>query len=118
MELKDFIKTTLVEIVRGIEEADSELEGSSARVNPPNMMGTSGHMIVVPQPEDGPLSPFVEKIEFDVAVFAKEGNQTQGGLGIMVGSIGIGGKSKAEGTSGSESRIKFSVPVMFPQSKR
>jgi hypothetical protein len=41
MDLETFIKQTLVEIVRGIEAAGKELEGSSAVVSPKDIVPAS-----------------------------------------------------------------------------
>jgi hypothetical protein len=53
-------------------------------------------------------------LEFDVAVTAAEGSEKKGGIGIVVGSFGIGGQKASNISSQSVSRIKFSVPVPLP----
>ena len=116
MELQDFISTTLIQIARGIEMAANELDDSKAVVNPRNVNTR------VPEEADiyGYLDTkrkfykVVQKIEFDVAVTAEKGTETKGGIGIQVGSIGLGTQGKSENASSSVSRIKFSIPMTLP----
>jgi hypothetical protein len=56
----------------------------------------------------------VGMVEFDVAVRATEGKETKGGIGVVAGVIGLGSSGKSDSSSGSESRIKFSIPVLLP----
>lgn len=116
MELQDFISSTLIQIARGIEKAANELDDSKAVVNPRNVNTN------VPQEADiyGVLDTqkryfkVVQKIDFDVAVTAEKGTETKGGIGIQVGSVGLGTQGKSENISSSVSRIKFSIPMTLP----
>lgn len=122
MDLRNFIKETLVQIAQGIEDASDALDDSAAVVNPRNVVGTQGS-------EDAKVYGYwventdrnyrraVQEIEFDVAVTASEGTETKGGIGVMVGSIGLGTHGKSDATSASQSRIKFSVPMVLPSKK-
>jgi hypothetical protein len=56
----------------------------------------------------------VQEIEFDVAVHATEGTETKGGIGIMVGAIGLGSQGKSQAGNASESRIRFTIPMVLP----
>jgi len=121
MDLTTFIKESLVQISRGIDEANAALEDSTARVNPRN---------IVPSPKDD--SKFygyfnesaetrhmrvVQEIEFDVAVHVTEGTETKGGIGIVVGAIGLGAQGKSQAGNSSESRIRFTIPMVLPVAK-
>jgi hypothetical protein len=116
MNLQDFIKETLVQIARGIEGAAAELQGSKAIVNPRNVQTRTD----VDTDVYGFLDTHekfykaVQKVEFDVAVTASTGTATKGGIGIMVGTIGLGSQGKSESQDSSISRIKFLVPMVFP----
>lgn len=44
-----------------------------------------------------------------------EGKETKGGIGIMVANIGLGSQGKSQNEKGSESRMKFSNPLMLPE---
>ena len=116
MELQDFITNTIVQIAQGIEGAKLQLEDSEAIVNPRHVSDTGNG--------DSPIYGYlntnenfykaVQKIEFDVAVTAEQGKETKGGIGIQVGSIGLGAQGKSESGSSSISRIQFTIPMVFP----
>ncbi|ELB2899435.1 hypothetical protein QNE73_004503 [Vibrio alginolyticus] len=119
MELNQFISTALVQIAKGIEEASEELKDSNAIINPRNVIGTNGtddQKVYGYLADDSSrrLRKAVQLIDFDVAVIAAEGSTTKGGLGIKVGGIGIGTQGQNEDKTTSESRIKFSIPIVLP----
>ena len=119
MELQQFISSALVQIAKGIESASEELGDSNAIVNPRNVIGTNGtdDQKVYGYLSEGSarkLRKAVQLIDFDVAVVAAEGSSTKGGLGIKVGGIGIGAQGQSEDKKTSESRIKFSIPMVLP----
>jgi len=115
MELKDFVRESLVQIAHGISEASEVLKDTSAHINPKNVyvngdnLKNYGRLV-----NDNSFNPVVELVEFDVAVHASEGTETNGKIGISIGSIGLGAGGKSQESNRSESRIKFKVPVTFP----
>lgn len=119
MELKDFVRESLVQIAQGILEASESLKSTSAHINPKNIYVNGdnrqnyGRLV-----KDKLYSPVVELVEFDVAVHASEGTETNGKIGIRIGLIGLGADGKSQESSRSESRIKFRVPVTFPTSEK
>jgi hypothetical protein len=114
MNIEDFVKAALVQITQGIVKAQKQLGSSGALINPlmesPNAVGTPG-------PEQGvKLGEFINFIEFDLAVTSSEGTETKGGLSVTgwtVVKADAGGSSQRK--QGTESRIKFKIPVGFPQ---
>ena len=107
MELREFVQESLVQIVRGIEGATKELGDTTAVVSPryirPASVGKS-YGFAYEGDRKNTLRP-VESVEFDVAVVALEGTEKKGGIGIMVGSIAIGGHGKTEFTPGKLGRF-------------
>jgi hypothetical protein len=122
MNLQSFVTESIVQIVRGIEEASAALKDSTATVSPKNVHPTdtervhlAGYLI---EPEShGTYRTVVQRIDFDVAVYAEEGTETKGGIGLMVGPIGLGSQGKSDKSHSSESRIKFAVPIILPALK-
>lgn len=111
MDLKDFVAETLVQIAEGIEQAQTELQSkkSGAIINT-NMTETDTGQLVT-----GGRRKAVEMVEFDVAILANEGTATKAGIGLSVASfvkLDAGGESKQ--SSGTESRIKFKIPMSYP----
>jgi hypothetical protein len=112
MELKQFVTETLLQIASGIEDAQEKLQevGSAARINTSVTKDDSGNLVT------GGRRHSVEFVEFDVAILANSGTETKAGVGLTVASLlnlSAGGKSNQ--SQGTESRIKFKVPVAFPK---
>lgn len=59
-------------------------------------------------------SRVVEKVEFDVAVVAQAGQEGSAGAKLSIASIGFGADGKTQSSNKIESRIKFSIPVVYP----
>ncbi|PXW70022.1 hypothetical protein BZA03_110201 [Alteromonas sp. I10] len=121
MELKDFVKESLVQISKGIEEANAELADSEAMINPvyvkmhtDNAQAYGRTKSRDPKHDLQPDSRIVQKVDFDVAVVVESGQQGSAEAKLSIASIGIGGGGKTESSNKSESRIKFSIPVVLP----
>ena len=118
MELKDFIKTSLTEICRAIEEANKELADSEAIINPGCIQINSDESQAYGRQSNKAVHEerkVVQKVDFDVAVYAQEGEKAGGGAKISIASIGIGANAEVTSASKSETRLKFSVPVIYPE---
>jgi hypothetical protein len=91
MQLHEFITETLVQIAKGVENANSQLKGSSAIINPRHVNYNNNEHVRA----YGWLTEKKEKlravhlIEFDVAVKATEGKENKGGIGVSMGAIGL-----------------------------
>lgn len=118
MDLKDFVKESLVQISKGISEANEELKDTGAMINPLHVTintdksqayGRTGK----PAYDSAGSSRVVEKVEFDVAVVAEAGEQTKAGIKLSIASIGLGADGQSNTKDKSESRIKFTIPVVF-----
>ncbi len=120
MDLKEFVKESIVQIITGIEEANLELKESEAMVNPVYVQMHSreaqGYGRTVKRDADrpDPDSRLLQKVDFDVALSVEAGQQGSAGAKLSIASIGIGAEAKTESSNRSESRIKFSVPIVFP----
>jgi hypothetical protein len=120
MDLKDFIRESLVQIVGGIQEANDALKNTDAIVNPNGIVAYSTGAkafgrIGKQLQERGSL---VHLVSFDVALLAETEKQTGGGLKISIASIGVGADGNKNESRSTESRIKFEIPVKYPTSRR
>ncbi len=115
MKLKDFVKTTLVEIVEGVKEAQEVVAHtfSGAMINPPiesneTAKRTGTHVYLESQVKD---------IHFDVAVAAREEASMKpgGGISIVVLKAGVEGEVSYENTA--VNRIRFKVPIVLPHAE-
>lgn len=114
MNLQDFVRESLVEIVQAAVEANKAFAeaGIKAGVNPAQAMFGN---------ESGGYSTKIlsdtHTIEFDVAVTVESASGAVGKAGLKVFSIGVGGETNSESSHSTVSRIKFAIPLKFPRTK-
>lgn len=98
VSLSDFVSRTMIEILEGVSAAQDHAKGTGAKIGPP---GYSFHQEFEP-------------VEFDVAVTSREGESARGGLGVFLANVGIGGQVEADASREGTNRIRFSVPIRYP----
>lgn len=119
VELKDFVAESLKQLIEGVVIAQKYANETGATVNPKGLFfdgNTKSYMVSIPK--SGSLStnpPVPQIIEFDIAVTASEGSEAKAGIGVFSGVIGLGTQAKMEGSNATLSRIKFSIPVLYPE---
>lgn len=110
MELKEFIINALKDITEAIKDCQQNVD-NGAIFAPTNTK--ADNKINTP---NGELS--VSEIEFDVAVTVSSENTdgVSGGGGINVLGVAIGAKGSTEDkiVEATASRIKFSIPLVYP----
>lgn len=94
MELKEFISSTILQIIDGVKEAQ---DVHKALVNPYVGLGY----------EDP------KQVDFDVAVSVEEKTNAEGGAKINVLGSKLGGGASIEGVEKSITKVKFSVPLKY-----
>ncbi len=118
MDLQEFVKMSVVQICKGIQDANDELAESTAMVNPLNIIvnteSSQGYARTISARPERKDSRVVDKIQFDVAVTTEAGEQGKAGAKLSIASVGFGAEGKIESSNKSESRIKFSIPMVFP----
>ena len=107
MELKDFIRDTLVEIAIGVQEAQEPVQQAGGLAVPTK---TDPSMTVYAKQA---VTPF-QLVEFDVVLTSGETKAGKAGIGVFFASVGVGGQKKSETTAGSQTRVKFAVPLKLP----
>ena len=114
MDLRDFIKETLVQIAGGVSDAQSELSDTNAVVSPtisPSYV-SNGRSQMLPTLSGEVNSATV--VSFDVALTATEESGTKGGIGVVAGIVSLGSTGQSSNENTSVSRVKFDVPVTLP----
>lgn len=108
MDLKEFTKETLVQIVQGVDEAKNELSTKHARITSHAVKNMSGGVLI-----DEHNTNAVE-VEFDVAVTTTETDGTKGGGGIKVVQFFYGGIEASKSSENqSISRVKYTIPLVL-----
>lgn len=92
MELKDFIKRTLIDIVTGVEEANKEKNRFHLTSQRHHGTGESG-----------------QKVEFDVSITVNESSDSDIKGGIKVALVSLGGGVKESESNQNIQKIKFEV---------
>lgn len=114
MELREFVKESLIQIVRGVSDAQIDLASSKSlgSISPEirNSRDALESKGILLTPEGTP----VQTVEFDVSVTATEGTGTKGSIGIAVGFLGLGSQGQSSQANANTSRLKFSVPLSLP----
>lgn len=111
MELKDFIKETILQIIAGVKNAQEEVIQFGAYVSPMFIKSDRLDTIVT---TDGSKDVNVEVVNFDISVTesSSETGTKEDKIGISV--IRAGGKNEKETENVSVNRISFSVPIVLP----
>lgn len=112
MDLKEFVRETLVQIATGVKDAQGDVRALGGIVNPatqnPSKSGNSYFSSI-----DDLHHVFL--VDFDVAVTVAEsaGTNAQAKLNVAtILSLGIGGQSA--NSSAATSRLNFKVPLALP----
>jgi hypothetical protein len=113
MELKDFVREALSQIVQGVKEAQGAVASTGGEVSPrfSNRQQDVHQALKLLKTDKGGI---IQNVEFDVAVTATEGTGTRGGVGVFVGAFALGSQGQSQSENTSLSRIKFAVPVTLP----
>lgn len=113
MDLKDFVKETLVQISSGVQESIAEVRESGGYTNPAAAKSKeSGQSSYFSSMGDGQN---VFLVDFDVAVSVDEDSMVSGGGKLKVASvISLGGEAGSSTKSSASNRVSFRVPLALP----
>lgn len=116
MDLKDFIATSLTQIAEGILAAGDALKDTDAVVNPTRLAthSNSAQGFGRTTSEDDSRGRLVERVSFDVAVSTEGETQGKAGLKVGIASFGVNVGGDMKEKAGKESRIQFTIPMVFP----
>lgn len=121
MDLKEFVTKTLVQIVEGVQAAQTTVltdalidPSSNALINPSSTEREGSRMVAG---KDYKAVRFVHNVEFDVAVTVSSGSEAKGGAGLFVAAIGMGAQAQKSTENIAISRVRFEVPIAFPTSR-
>ena len=112
MDLKEFVKETLIQISSGVKEAQDEVRKIGGVVNPATLSSTNVSGAYFSTIDD---MHHVFLVDFDVAVAVSENTGTNAQAKLNVAtfiSLGAGGQSA--NASATTNRLSFKVPLAFP----
>lgn len=114
MDLKEFTKQTLIQIVEGVASANEKLANCDSYIPYTNMCNIKSTYTI----DDDKVERLVIDVDFDVAITATESESANGGASLKVASllnIGGGGENKTENQT--ISRIKYTLPLVLSKKK-
>jgi hypothetical protein len=116
MDLETFVSESLQQIIRGVRGAQDHFAKNpiDAKINPRGITALERSEEGVKQPHDLHTKLPIHQVEFDVAVTVSASSEGKGGVGIRVMGIAIGGEKASTTESSLVSRLKFSIPVVWP----
>ncbi len=117
MELKEFIKQSIVQVSEALIESNEELKDKGVVVNPKWVQVNSENSQAYGRESElfKHQSRVVQKINFDVAVIVQDEQSAGAGAKISVLSLKLGADGSVNYSNKSESRIKFGVPIIYPE---
>ncbi len=126
LSLEAFVSDSLTQIIEGIHGAQQNAETKDAIINPNRLIASaeSSKDASFVQFTTGNRNghEFASIIDFDIAVTVADSKSISGGakgkakgfIGVIAGSLEVGGKGESRASTSSVSRIKFRLPVRFP----
>ena len=115
MDIKDFIKESLLQIVDGITEANTALEAKGASIPTTGVAG-EGVWCTLVKDKNNPHTRLVMRVDFDLAVTVTQSDNLKAGGGISIASL-VNAGTTCENSSQSESvsRIRYTIPLELPE---
>lgn len=106
MELKDFVKETLVQITEGVVEAGNVCKNKGAIINPLLSVNKESAMT--------PLNDSVSMVKFHVGLCESKDSSDKRRIGVFLANIGIGYSGSEGQKVDSITSIDFSIPIKLP----
>lgn len=113
MELQEFIKTALSEIIAGVAEASQLTKKHGGKAGSMKLYGHVKDNKIMTDENDRPVTT----VEFDIALAEGKSKDTKGGIGVYLGAMGLGSQGASHGETSTHSRIRFTVPIVLPDAK-
>ena len=111
MELREFVRVTLEQIVQGVSDAQRAIGDEGGIVNPVDISFT----------KDGAYNSYShampQEVLFDVALTATDKHGATEGIGVFLGGISLGKKTDAGVEQVAVTKVRFSVPLVLPPGK-
>lgn len=114
MELKEFVKETLIQITQGIKEAQNECKKHGGLVNPmlETPISTSEKFEI-----ENKYYP-VSTVDFKIGLMESNTTAGKGGIGVFLPKVSLGAEASKGKENQSITNVEFSVNVVFPYISR
>jgi hypothetical protein len=106
MELREFVRTVLVDVVAGVVDAEQDLGEHHAVI---------GHTYDSAAQQKNPIKT---TLEFDVALGGETSGEGGGHATVLFGFVEVGGEGAGGKKTSEFSRVKFTVPMCLPRPRK
>lgn len=115
MELKEFIKESLSQIIDAVKETQEKYKDTNVVICPDNIQEVKSGLYILDENEYDNYSSRskVQNIDMDIAISVTEKEGNKSGLGIAK-IINAGISSENAQRNERISKIKFSIPIVLP----
>ena len=110
MELKEFVKETLIQITEGVKEAQEECKKIGCLVNPMLSVKTSNTESYRHNDKDYPAT----SVNFKIGLTESNTKGDKTGIGVFLSKVSLGKEINKELEIQSITSVEFSVTVVFP----
>jgi hypothetical protein len=111
VDLKDFVRETLVQIATGVKDAQDDVRRLGGVVNPAANSPAPGNGYFTSL-QDG---HHVFLVDFDVAITASENTATNAGVKLSVATLlNLGAGGQSGNAIAATNRLSFKVPLAYP----
>lgn len=109
MELKDFIRETLVQITTGVKEAQEIIKDTGCFINPEGFH--TGENV-----RSGFDKEYrhVQKVKMSIAINVIENSEKKVGLGVVTAILSAGISTKNNDLNSTTNHIEFDIPISLP----
>jgi hypothetical protein len=114
MKLNEFIKETLVQINKGVMDAQEETKGTGLLINPEGIM-VSKEQIEINSHQKNIRQ--LQLVKMSIVITVDETNEKKGGINVFTSVFNMGGSLKDVDVSSVTNRIEFEIPISLPQMK-
>ncbi len=114
MELSEFVSGSLNGVIKGIKDAQLEAKKHGAIVSPKVIRKNAEQILVAHRDANEPPNNPVQLVEFDVAVTAEASAEATAGVGGILAVLTVAGKVEGTKAHSEVSRLRFTIPVVWP----
>lgn len=110
MELSEFVSETIVQISKGVKDAQDKCKELGGLVNPMLHVSVCNDETYRHKDSDYPAT----KVNFKVGLTESSNKGDKSGIGVFLGKVSLGKEINKELETQSVTSVEFSVTVVFP----
>lgn len=113
--LEKFVQSTLIQITRAVKDSSKTIEELGGVITPrarggPEIAAKTGYL-------RSPRKVPITIVEFNIAVTATDSGETEAGISVISGFVGVGAREKEKFSDSYVNRISFRIPIELPSNE-